>query len=126
MNNADKLMRALIWVDQKQQAASGCINSVFMLTSDSSFDFHFCHGSGIVWGMVLGRALHQSREAVESSAVQWWLCAGTYQSSGLQRNDAAVPWVTMGTAVVMSRLFAATAVRIKHSTQHNCSPLDFH
>lgn len=61
----------------------------------------------------------QSREAMESLATQWLLCAGRYQSSGLQRNDTVVPWVTVATAVVTSRLFAATSVRIKHSTDPN-------
>lgn len=62
---------------------------------------------------------HQSQEVTQLLATQWSLCAATYQSSGLQRNEAAEPWVTVGTAVVMSRLFAAAAVHFKHSTDYN-------
>lgn len=51
----------------------------------------------------------QPREAMESLAAQWLLCEGPYQSCGLQQNKAAVPRVTVGTAVVMSRPFAATS-----------------
>lgn len=90
-----------------QQAASGHETQFSCSGLSLVLAFNFVTGQELFGGWFW--AVHrvggnQSREAMESLATQWLLCAGRYQSSGLQRNDAAVPRVTVGTAVVMSCL----------------------